>query len=149
MRVLPLMVMLVLVGLALAALPFDERHETPRTTSSPPAESEPRPQPRPESTPRPRPAVARARCPGDLPGCRSVRGRVLFVEGVDPDGDGDLHVVVLDGSVTAPGVTAVDVRTGLRPSRDPRVGEQVSAAGPVQPGSYGQQQIHALEFLAE
>jgi hypothetical protein len=73
---------------------------------------------------------------------------VMYVERVDPDGDGDLHVVVLDGSVTGPGVTAVDVRAGLRPARDPRVGDVVSAAGPVQPGSYGQQQIHALEFHA-
>jgi hypothetical protein len=77
-----------------------------------------------------------------------VRGQVLYVERVDPDGDGDLHVVVLDGSVTGPGMTAVDVRRGLRPRRDPRVGDEVSAAGPVQPGSYGQSQIHALEFHA-
>jgi hypothetical protein len=77
-----------------------------------------------------------------------VRGRVLYVERVDPDGDGDLHVVVLGGSVTAPGITAVDVRPGLRPARDPRVGDRVSAAGPVQPGSYGQSQIHALVFHA-
>jgi hypothetical protein len=90
--------------------------------------------------------VRRARCPDAVAGCRAVSGRVLYVERVDPDGDGDLHVVVLDGSVTAPGMTAVDVRRGLRPARDPRVGDRVSAAGPVQPGSYGQSQIHALEF---
>ncbi len=72
----------------------------------------------------------------------------MFVERVDPDGDGDLHVVVADGSVTAPGLSAVDVRPDLRPRRDPRVGDRVSAAGPVQTGSYGQSQIHALEFHA-
>jgi hypothetical protein len=43
-------------------------------------------------------------------------------------------------------MTAVDVRRGLRPDRDPRIGDRVSAAGSVQPGSYGQSQIHALEF---
>jgi hypothetical protein len=88
----------------------------------------------------------RASCPADLSGCRSVRGRVVFVEAVDPDGDGDLHVVVADGSITAPGLTSVDVRPGLRPERDPRIGDEVGAAGQVQRGSIGQDQIHAVEF---
>ncbi len=88
----------------------------------------------------------RASCPAGLSGCRAVRGRVVFVEAVDPDGDGDLHVVVADGSITAPGLTSVDVRPGLRPERDPRIGDEVSAAGQVQRGSIGQDQIHAVEF---
>ena len=92
---------------------------------------------------RPLPAAG---CPPIVADCRAVRGRVVYVERVDPDGDGDLHVVVADGSVTGPGVTAVDVRRGLRPRRDPRIGDLASAAGPVQRGSYGQAQIHALEF---
>ena len=75
-----------------------------------------------------------------------MRGTVVFVERVDPDGDGDLHVVVDAGSVTIAGMTAIDVAPDLRPPRDPRVGDRVSAAGPVQTGSYGQEQIHALEF---
>jgi hypothetical protein len=75
-----------------------------------------------------------------------VRGRIVLVEAVDPDGDGDLHVVIADGSVTAPGFTAVDVRPGLRPRRDPRVGDLASAAGSVQTGSFGQSQIHASAF---
>jgi hypothetical protein len=92
-------------------------------------------------------ALGRARCPGSLRGCRSALGRVVLVESVDPDGDGDLHVVLAgrDG-VTAPGFTAVDVRRGLRPRRDPRVGQLATAAGQVQRGSYGQHQIHALSF---
>jgi hypothetical protein len=40
----------------------------------------------------------------------------------------------------------VDVAPALRPARDPRVGDEVSAAGPVQRGSIGQSQIHALEL---
>jgi hypothetical protein len=71
---------------------------------------------------------------------------VIYVERVDPDGDGDLHVVVAAGGVTLAGLTAIDVARGLRPRRDPRVGDRVSAAGPVQRGSFGQSQIHALEF---
>jgi hypothetical protein len=88
----------------------------------------------------------RARCPADVVGCRSVRGRVVYVERVDPDGDGDLHVVVAAGNITLRGLTAVDVARELRPKRDPRAGDRVSAAGPVQRGSFGQSQIHALEF---
>ena len=49
-------------------------------------------------------------------------------------------------SLSLPGVTAVDVAVDLRPRRDPRIGDRVSAAGPLERGSYGQMQIHALEF---
>jgi hypothetical protein len=81
-----------------------------------------------------------------VPECASVSGRIVFVERVDPDGDGDLHVVVADGSVTTPGLTAIDVRPGLRPDRDPRIGDRAAASGPVQTGSHDQSQIHALNF---
>ena len=104
--------------------------------------------PRPAVPPpsRPRPSLQIARCPAGSAGCRSVRGRVVYVESVDPDGDGDLHVVIAGGSVTLPGFTAVDIRIGLRPRNDPRIGSEATAAGPVQRGSHGQAQIHALEF---
>lgn len=134
---------LMVAAVAAAALPIDDRQ--------PPRDAPRAQRPRPKATPAPtRPArdVRPARCEAGVPDCRTVRGRVLYVERVDPDGDGDLHVVVLDGSVTGPGMTAVDVRPGLRPRRDPRVGNRVSAAGPVQQGSFGQAQIHALEFHA-
>jgi NAD(P)-dependent dehydrogenase (short-subunit alcohol dehydrogenase family) len=91
------------------------------------------------------PPLEPARCPADAQGCRVVTGRVVLIESVDPDGDGDLHVVVADAGITAPGVTSIDVRPGLRPRRDPRVGDRFSAAGPVQRGSYGQAQVHALD----
>ena len=96
--------------------------------------------------PAPPPPLERARCPAGVPGCETVIGRVVYVESVDPDGDGDLHVVVSGGSISLPGLTAIDVRPGLRPRRDPRVGDRVTAAGPVQTGSFGQAQIHALRF---
>jgi hypothetical protein len=136
---------LLIAAVAAAALPFDERRTEP--AAPPPAEPTATPPAAPaEPRDTPRRDVRRARCRAGVPGCKSVRGRVLYVERVDPDGDGDLHVVVLDGSVTGPGMSAVDVRPGLRPRRDPRVGDRVSAAGPVQRGSFGQSQIHALEF---
>jgi hypothetical protein len=76
-----------------------------------------------------------------------VRGRVVLVESVDPDGDGDLHVVIAGrGGVTAPGFSAIDIRRGLRPARDPRLGDSVAAIGPVDRGSHGQRQLAALEL---
>jgi hypothetical protein len=91
--------------------------------------------------------VAAAHCPPGLPSCRTTEGRIVYVERVDPDGDGDAHFVVADRQgITLPGLTAIDVRKGLRPHPLPGPGDLISAAGPVQTGSYGQSQIHALEL---
>jgi hypothetical protein len=91
--------------------------------------------------------VAPSHCPPGLNGCRVTEGRVVYVERVDPDGDGDAHFVVVDRQgITLPGLTAIDVRRGLRPDPLPGPGDLISAAGPVQTGSYGQSQIHALEL---
>ena len=99
------------------------------------------------AAPRSEPALKRPRCRADVPQCRSTSGRIVFVERVDPDGDGDLHVVVADRrGVTLRGLTAIDVSKELRPRRDPRIGERAAAMGPVQTGSFGQSQIHALVF---
>ena len=95
----------------------------------------------------PHETVAASRCPAGLPSCRTTEGRIVYVERVDPDGDGDAHFVVVDSrGVTLPGLTAIDVRRGLRPRPLPGPGDLISAAGPVQTGSYGQSQIHALEL---
>lgn len=91
--------------------------------------------------------VAPSHCPARLPSCRSAAGQIVYLERVDPDGDGDAHFVISDPQgITLPGLTAIDVRRGLRPHPLPGVGELISAAGPVQTGSYGQHQIHALEL---
>jgi hypothetical protein len=91
--------------------------------------------------------VAPSHCPAGHPSCRSTEGRIVYVERVDPDGDGDAHFVVVDPqSITLPRLTAIDVRKGLRPHPLPGPGDLISAAGPVQTGSYGQHQIHALEL---
>ena len=91
--------------------------------------------------------VAPSRCPPGHPTCRSTEGRIVYVERVDPDGDGDAHFVIVDpAGITLPGLTAIDVRVGLRPHPLPGFGDLISAAGPVQRGSYGQNQIHALEL---
>lgn len=96
---------------------------------------------------RPTETVEPSRCPADRPGCRSADGRIVYVERVDPDGDGDAHFVIVDSQgITLPGLTAIDVRKGLRPHPLPGVGDLISTAGPVETGSYGQSQIHALEL---
>jgi hypothetical protein len=91
--------------------------------------------------------VAPPRCPTGHPACRVTVGRIVYVERVDADGDGDAHFVIRDPQgITLAGLTAIDVRAGLRPHPLPGPGDLISAAGPVQTGSYGQDQIHALEL---
>jgi hypothetical protein len=116
--------------------------ETTASSASSQASGGPAPKSREEAA-----TVAPARCPTGLPSCRSGKGRIVYVERVDPDGDGDAHFVIADPQgITLPGLTAIDVRKGLRPHPLPGPGDLISAAGPVQTGSYGQSQIHALEL---
>jgi hypothetical protein len=116
------------------------------TAPGPAAQAGGRPTPEPREKPTAG-TVAPSRCEAGRPDCRSAEGRIVYVERVDPDGDGDAHFVIADPQgITLPGLTAIDVRSGLRPHPLPGVGELISAAGPVQTGSYGQSQIHALEL---
>jgi hypothetical protein len=93
------------------------------------------------------PPVDRAKCPANAGNCRSATGVVLYVERVDPDGDGDAHFVLASRqSITAPGISVIDVKRSLRPSPLPGRGDRLSAAGPVYRGSYGQRQIEAIEL---
>jgi hypothetical protein len=86
------------------------------------------------------------RCPADATNCASATGEIVYVEAVDPDGDGDAHFVLAGSeSITAPGITVIDVAKHLRPSPLPGVGETLSAGGPVYRGSYGQRQIEATK----
>jgi hypothetical protein len=86
-------------------------------------------------------------CPPELDNCRSASGRIVYVERVDPDGDGDAHFVLASRqSITFPGFSVIDVRKDLRPHPLPGVGDEISAAGPVFRGSYGQRQIQAIEL---
>ncbi len=127
----------ILVGaVALAAAGCGERAAGP----PPPAPSAS------AEAPRERAGVRRAHCAAGPANCAAVTGRVLYVEAVDEDGDGDAHYVVAGGDVTAPGLSVIDVERALRPRRLPRAGELVSAAGPVFTGSYGQRQIEATEL---
>jgi hypothetical protein len=95
----------------------------------------------------PAPPLKRASCPPGADNCRAATGRVIYVERVDPDGDGDAHFVLASrDSITGPGISVIDVERSLRPSPLPGPGDRMSAAGPVHRGSYGQRQIHAVEL---
>jgi hypothetical protein len=94
-----------------------------------------------------RPRLARATCPPGAANCSTASGRILYVERVDPDGDGDAHFVLASREgVTGPGISVIDVKKSLRPSPLPGPGDRISAAGPVYRGSYGQRQIEAVEL---
>ncbi len=90
-----------------------------------------------------------ARCPAEAANCASAVGTVLYIESVDPDGDGDLHVVATatrGKAVTGGNLVVFDVNKDLRPARDPKPGDVVTGQGPVYKGSYGQRQIEVDEF---
>jgi hypothetical protein len=90
-----------------------------------------------------------ARCPKSASNCAASLGRVIYIESVDPDGDGDLHVVavVTKGDiVTGAGLTVFDVEKNVRPRTVPPLGATVTGAGPVYTGSHGQKQIQVTKF---
>jgi len=93
--------------------------------------------------------IKMARCPAGAANCASAVGTVLYIESVDPDGDGDLHVVALKTrgkAVTGAGIVVFDVGKDLRPARDPKPGDVVTGQGPVYTGSHKQRQIEVDEF---
>ncbi|MDQ2622302.1 MAG: hypothetical protein M3Y45_04590 [Actinomycetota bacterium] len=93
------------------------------------------------------PVLPASTCPPELSNCVVASGRVIYVEAVDPDGDGDAHFVTISKeNVTGAGMTVFDVRTDLRPDPLPEAGDIVGGAGPVYTGSHGQKQIEVIEF---
>ena len=131
--------MLVSLALALAGCSDDSDPDaaTPPPTS-PPTRADTTP-----AVPHPEPSI----CPADLVNCETASGRIVYVERVDPDGDGDAHFVLQSReSITAPGLSVIDVKQSLRPAPLPGPGDRLSAAGPVYRGTYGQRQIEAVEL---
>jgi hypothetical protein len=93
------------------------------------------------------PEAPQAHCPPELDNCATASGTIIYIERVDPDGDGDAHFVLSsEEGITFKGVSVVDVAEELRPHPLPKVGDHISAAGPVYTGSYGQSQIEAIEL---
>jgi hypothetical protein len=102
------------------------------------------------STTAPRRELPRVECPPGAVECKSAAGTIVFVERVDPDGDGDAHFVLASREgITAPGVSVIAVRADLRPQPLPGPGDLLAGAGPVFEGSFGQRQIEADEIAFE
>jgi len=122
--------------------------ETTASQPQPEAMVDPEPSPvEPAEPAEPAKVLPDSTCPPDLTNCVVASGRILFVEEVDPDGDGDAHFVTAStDSVTGPGITIFDVKPELRPDPLPGVGDLIGGAGPVYPGSAGQEQIEVIEF---
>lgn len=98
------------------------------------------------TSPEPAPAPEALRPPPCPPvgNCERAAGEIAYVERVDADGDGDAHFVLISReSITAPGISVIDVRADLRPRPLPGPGDQLAASGPVYEGSFGQRQIQA------
>ena len=65
---------------------------------------EPTPSARAEKSRPARDRLQPARCPAELGNCATASGRILYVERVDPDGDGDAHFVLVSrAAITGPG----------------------------------------------
>lgn len=86
-------------------------------------------------------------CPAGGGNCATAQGRVIALESVDPDGDGDLHLILAGGSITFPGISVLDVNKDLRPKVDPKIGDWAAGAGPVYPGSHKQHQIQVTAVV--
>lgn len=120
----------------------DDSPDQAKTTTT--GETGPEPDPEPEVK---APVLAKSTCPADLTNCVVASGRIIYVEAVDPDGDGDAHFVTASSeSVTGPGITIFDVNKDLRPDPLPGIGDLIGGAGPVYPGHAGQKQIQVTEF---
>lgn len=105
---------------------------------------EPRKEPAGEE---PEPVLPEMACPPEPTNCEVASGRVIYVEAVDPDGDGDAHFVTLSNqSITSVGITVFDVKPELRPTPLPGRGDLIGGYGPVYQGSYGQKQIEVIDF---
>jgi hypothetical protein len=143
----PLLIVLVVVAAAAGVIYAANRHGESDTPDGPDPTLR-RPEPQVDRPARPeRPKLPRSSCELGLSNCVVASGTVIYVEAVDPDGDGDAHFVTSsEQGVTAPGLTVFDVRTDLRPEPLPDVGDLVGGAGPVFRGSYGQKQIQVTEF---
>jgi hypothetical protein len=130
----------VLVALALALAGCSDDSDSDAGTP-------PSPQPSPAQTSPTAPQPEPSHCPTDLLNCETASGRIIYVERVDADGDGDAHFVLQSReSITAPGLSVIDVKQSLRPTPLPGPGDRLSAAGPVYRGRYGQRQIEAVEL---
>lgn len=82
------------------------------------------------------------RCTDSGTACRAVSGRVLYVEEQDPDGDGDLHLVLFSrDSLTRRYVSILKLGADDRPADVPGFGAWVGATGRPYRGERGERNL--------
>jgi hypothetical protein len=82
---------------------------------------------------------------GKFSRCRAVSGRVIHVQAVDPDGDGDAHIVLASRqSLTLPGISVLKVDERHRPAQLPGFGQWVTAIGYLYAGSHDEDNLWVL-----
>ena len=89
-----------------------------------------------------RPCWHRATDDGDSP-CVHVVGRVVWIQGHDPDGDGDRHFIVM--AHLHPRI--VKITRQLPVSHLPRIGTRIDAVGYLIEGASGHQELESIRFL--
>lgn len=135
--------LLVLAAVAVVGCGGDDSNRPDHPADVPPSAQE-----RAERREREARRPAAPRCAAGVANCRAAAGRVVGLESVDADGDGDLHLLIASRtSITLPGITVLDINKDLRPARDPRIGDWAAGAGPVYNGSFGQSQIQVDQVV--
>jgi hypothetical protein len=86
--------------------------------------------------------------PDDRPRpCRPVDGRIVYIQRVDSDGDGDLHLLLISRqSVSAPGFTMLKINARLREGMDPGIGRWVSAVGMEFDAEHGERSVDVIRW---
>ena len=75
--------------------------------------------------------------------CQHVRGRVVWIQKRDPDGDGDRHLLVVDR--LHPRIVKLSRALGV--DRLPRIGDRVDAVGWAMYGGSGRPEINTQRLL--
>lgn len=103
--------------------------------------------PAPAHTPAPRRPLRRPRCRHGVADCASTSGTIVYVERVDPDGDGDLHVALLSRqSLTYPGISVVKFERRVRPAHVPAIGSWMTAVGERYTGTHDDRNLRVERY---
>ena len=82
--------------------------------------------------------------------CREISGRVLYVEEQDPDGDGDVHLVLLSrDSLTRTYFSVLKLKRDHRPAHLPGFGRWVGATGRPYVGAGGERNLDVRRLLVK
>jgi hypothetical protein len=80
-------------------------------------------------------------------GCAVAQGRVVYIQRHDPDGGGDLHVILASGqSVSFPMLSIVKFQRGKHPHPPIGWGDWVSARGYLMRGSHQKEAVVTIDY---